>query len=170
MQVARDLVSMKSKEIRLRYTEYAVGEALPEADAELVRAAALAREQAYAPYSSYKVGAALRLEDGTVVVGNNQENAAYPSGLCAERVALFAARAQFSDKRIVVLAVITESHENQFPASPCGSCRQVMIEFEQLQGQPIRLIMANTAGAALVFDQLADLLPLCFTNHQLKGV
>ena len=151
----------------LRYAEYAAGEAMDKADAELVEAALAARENAYAPYSNYKVGAALVLSDGTVVVGNNQENAAYPSGLCAERVALFAARAQFPYEAIVALAVVTSGEPHDSPASPCGSCRQVMTEYEQLQGQAMRLIMVNTSKAAVVFDRASDLLPFCFTCEQL---
>ena len=151
----------------LRYAEYTAGEAMDKTDAELVEAALAARENAYAPYSNYKVGAALVLSDGTIVVGNNQENAAYPSGLCAERVALFAARAQFPNQAILALAVVTTGEPHDSPASPCGSCRQVMTEFEQLQGHAMRLIMANTSKAAVVFDRASDLLPFCFTCEQL---
>lgn len=140
---------------------------MPNDDAALIAAAIDAREHAYAPYSNYKVGAALRLADGRVVVGNNQENAAYPSGLCAERVAMFSARAQYSDQAIAALAVVTAGGMDEPPASPCGSCRQVMVEFEQLQQRPMRFIMANMAGSALVFDSVRELLPFCFTCEQL---
>jgi cytidine deaminase len=158
---------MKTNQVLLHYTEYKAGEALLEGDALLVSAALNARENAYAPYSNYKVGAALLLSDGTIVVGNNQENAAYPSGLCAERVALFAARAQYPKQAILALAVVTSGEPDDSPASPCGSCRQVMAEFEQLQGKAMRLIMANTSKAAVVFDRASDLLPFCFTCEQL---
>lgn len=158
---------MKMNQVLLRYAEFSAGETLPDDDAELLAAAIDAREHAYAPYSKYKVGAALRLADGRVVVGNNQENAAYPSGLCAERVALFAARAQYSDQEIVALAVVTAGAAGESPASPCGSCRQVMVEFERLQQNPMRFIMANMAGSALVFDSVRELLPFCFTCEQL---
>jgi cytidine deaminase len=82
-------------------------------------------------------------------------------------VALFAARAQYSDQDIVALAVVTEGAAGESPASPCGSCRQVMVEFEQRQPQAIRLLLANTAGDALVFERASDLLPFCFTCEQL---
>lgn len=159
--------NMKTNQVLLCYTEFSGDESLPNEDAALLAAAIEARENAYAPYSNYKVGAALRLADGRVVVGNNQENAAYPSGLCAERVALFAARAQYSEQEILALAVVTAGVPGESPASPCGSCRQVMVEFEQLQQQSIRFIMANMSGDALVFERVSDLLPFCFTCAQL---
>ncbi len=156
---------MKKEQVLLSYTEFESLDELTEQDRELVARATQARLRAYAPYSNYFVGAALRLDDGTIVEGNNQENAAYPSGLCAERVAIFAAKANFPNSEIHELAVITDSQP--IPASPCGSCRQVMVEFENNQTHPIRLLLANTAGQVLIIERASDLLPLCFTCAQL---
>lgn len=149
----------------LTYTEFDGLESLLPDDRTLVLRAIEARKRAYAPYSKFFVGAALRLDDGTIVEGNNQENAAYPSGLCAERVAIFAAKANHPDRDISDLAVVTDG--GMLPASPCGSCRQVMVEFENNQQTPIRLILANMKGRVLIIDRAADLLPLCFTCDQL---
>lgn len=158
---------MKKERVLLTYTEYESFDQLSHDDQALIHHALEARERAYAPYSNYLVGAALRLDDQSVVEGNNQENAAYPSGLCAERVAIFAAKANQPQRSITSLAVVTNS--NPLPASPCGSCRQVMVEFENLQQTPIRLLLANTSGRVLLIDRAADLLPLCFTCEQLGG-
>lgn len=141
---------------------------LSDQDRALFEAAITAREMAYAPYSNYKVGAALRLESGRIVLGNNQENAAYPSGLCAERVALFAARAQYPNERIEAIAVLTAGALPALPASPCGACRQVMVEFEALQRSPIQVMLASIDGRAMFVSSAAELLPFCFTCEQLE--
>ncbi len=159
---------MKQEQVLLTYTEYESVDSLGESDRTLVHEASAARNKAYAPYSDFKVGAALRLSDGRIVTGNNQENAAYPSGLCAERVALFAARAQFPDQSIVALAIVTQTPLGSLPASPCGSCRQVMVEFEANQPAPFRVIMVNERANAVVMERASDLLPMCFTCAQLK--
>lgn len=133
---------------------------------DLIDIAFESREQAYAPYSFYKVGAAVRLEDQTVIRGNNQENAAYPSGLCAERVALFHAGAVHPDKKVRDLAIVTRSN-GALPAASCGSCRQVMLEFEHRQTEPIRIIMADDSGNVLIASSVKDLLPLSFEPDRL---
>jgi cytidine deaminase len=119
---------------------------------------------AYAPYSKFKVGAAVLLEDGTVITGNNQENIAYPSGLCAERVALFAAGANNADKQVRSIAITAEGDllKDSEIVSPCGGCRQVMLETERRQKSPCRIILVGQNGNALVFNSAEDLLPLAF--------
>lgn len=156
-------------ELKIELDLYETRDQLNTADQELVAAAAEARMRAYAPYSEYKVGAALRLADGSIITGNNQENAAYPSGLCAERVALFAASSQFPDAVFTAIAVMTDSGIAEGnPAAPCGSCRQVLVEYESKQHHPIRVLMAGSERRVLVAHAAADLMPLCFTRQVLK--
>jgi cytidine deaminase len=131
---------------------------------QLVEKALEASRNAYAPYSSFHVGAALLLDDGSVICGNNQENAAYPSGLCAERVALFYANATYPDTAVQTIAVVAKGDliaENEC-VSPCGSCRQVMIQSESRQEKPIRIILVAQNGKALVFGKASDLLIFAF--------
>jgi cytidine deaminase len=136
---------------------------LPAADAALLQMATQAMRQAYAPYSHFHVGAAVLLENGETVCGNNQENAAYPSGLCAERVALFYASAKYPGVAVRAIAINsgTNGEENAQPVYPCGSCRQVLLEYEMRSGNPIRIIMGS-AGKTHVVNSVSDLLPLHF--------
>ncbi|WP_266204371.1 cytidine deaminase [Pontibacter kalidii] len=132
----------------------------------------LAREaanDAYAPYSNFLVGAALLLEDGSLFKGSNQENAAYPSGLCAERTALFALSAHYPKSRIKLLAVTARRrHEQEFmPAMPCGACRQVMAEYEFRQQEPIPVLLQASDGKYYRFKSVGDLLPFQFTPESL---
>ena len=152
------------KTITIDYQEYNSVEELPLDDAGLLRKAVEAAEGAYAPYSSFHVGAALRLKDGTVVVGSNQENVAYPSGLCAERTAIFAASAQNPHCRdYEALAIVGRNAEGQLcEASPCGACRQVLSEYEHRQGHPLRMICYLGEGRVRVFLSVASLLPFSF--------
>lgn len=133
-------------------------------DRELMQRAVEAAEGAYAPYSGFHVGAAVRLKDGSVVVGSNQENVAYPSGLCAERTALFAASAQRPDCRdYEALAIVGRDAEGILcEASPCGACRQVLSEYEHVQGHSLRLLCHLDGGRVRVFGSVADLLPFSF--------
>ncbi len=121
---------------------------------------------AYAPYSNFLVGAALLLADGSLFKGSNQENAAYPSGLCAERTALFAHGAHFPDKQIRMIAVTARrrSESNFIPAMPCGACRQVMAEYEHRQETPIAVLLQAPNGTFYRFKAVADLLPFQFTG------
>ncbi|GHT70383.1 cytidine deaminase [Bacteroidia bacterium] len=133
------------------------------ADAALIRHAMDASNNAYVPYSHFKVGAAALLANGEVITGCNQENAAYPSGLCAERVALFAAGARFPDVAVKALAIVAQD-ETRFtpqPAYPCGACRQVMLEVERRGGSPLKVIMAGAEKIEIV-QRSKDLLPLQF--------
>ena len=133
-------------------------------DRELINEARKATERSYAPYSKFNVGAAVRLSDGTIVSGNNQENAAYPSGLCAERTTLFWANAQYPHLAVdtLVIAARNENGELERPISPCGACRQVILEVEKRYDKPIRIILYGTKEIYLIEQGIKALLPLCF--------
>jgi len=133
-------------------------------DAELLEQAHEATKNSYAPYSKFHVGAAARLANGVIVKGNNIENAAYPSGLCAERVTLFAAQAQYPDVPVEALAITacSEHAEVTEPVAPCGACRQVMVETEQRSGLPMRIICQGHTGPVFVFDGVETLMPFIF--------
>lgn len=133
-------------------------------DAELLREAHEATGSSYAPFSKFHVGAAVRLANGVVVRGSNIENAAYPSGLCAERVALFAAQAQYPDVAVEALAITACSEVTDVtePVAPCGACRQVMVETEQRSGIPMRIICQGNTGKVFVFDGVETLMPFIF--------
>ncbi len=136
---------------------------------KLIQAARKAAEDAYAPYSGFHVGAAVLLENGEVLSGNNQENAAYPDGLCAERVALFAANASFPDQAIRSLAIAARLKGDFLdqPVHPCGSCRQALLESENRFGQPIRILMYGKESIHIAAS-VRDLLPLSFDASFLK--
>ena len=138
-------------------------------DQALMEKAEKATEAAYAPYSEFHVGAAVQLDNGEVILGNNQENIAYPSGLCAERVAVFAAMANFPNAVIETIAVYAHSDrfELKEAVSPCGACRQVLAEYESRQGKPIRVILSS-GGKILILNSSHDLLPLVFNPSGFK--
>lgn len=137
---------------------------LPAADREVVEAARRATANSYAVYSHFNVGAAVRLEDGTIVCGTNQENAAYPSGLCAERTTLFWANSQYPDKAVDLLAIAarTDSGELERPIPPCGACRQVILETEKRFNRPVRIILYGSSECYVIEDGIKALLPLSF--------
>lgn len=128
-----------------------------------------ATNHAYAPYSKFQVGAAVLLEDGTIITGTNQENAAYPSGMCAERVALFAAIAAHPEAKIMKLAVVAKRKNNKelSPATSCGPCRQVMLEFELRQKTTFEVVMLNQEHKWVKAPSAESLLPFCFTHASL---
>lgn len=138
-------------------------------DKKLLKQAIKAAERAYAPYSNFYVGAAVLLANGTIVTGNNQENAAYPSGLCAERVAIFHAASQFPKTKIIAIAISAKSMHKTLKSalSPCGACRQAMSEYESKFNSPIKLIMGGSKKEIYVSRSVANLLPLAFTNKSL---
>ena len=142
---------------------------LPEAVFCLMQVAIQARNAAYAPYSQFNVGAALRLDNGEIVIGNNQENAAYPSGLCAERVAIYQAGAKYPNAKIVEMAITATSQKHKVtdPIPPCGACRQSIAEYEIRQEQPIAIYFMGEEGKILKSDSLSDLLPLTFQKSHL---
>ncbi len=160
---------MKEKKITIRIRQY-TREELDEESRHLLGEADKAAKSAYAPYSAFRVGAALLLENGKIITGNNQENAAYPSGLCAERVAVFYAGAQYPDVAITALALTarTPAGITGEPAYPCGACRQVLLESESRSGKPIRIIMAGKDTVDVV-DSVKDLLPKNFDKRFLEG-
>ena len=139
-------------------------------DRALVDAARNATKGSYAPYSRFNVGAALRLECGTVVTGSNQENAAYPSGLCAERVALFAAGANYPDKAVETMVIAARNADGELsrPISPCGACRQVMLETESRHKRVMRIILFGTDGCYVIDGGAKELLPLSFDSDFLN--
>lgn len=132
----------------------------------LIQAAKNACASAYAPYSHFQVGAAVLLDNGNIVIGSNQENAAFPSGLCAERVALFAAASQFPENKAIALAIAAR-HENgsftQNAVSPCGACRQVMTETEKRFQHPLKVLLYGESEIICI-ESAQELLPLSFTD------
>ena len=160
---------MKEYEISTRMRSYQ-WEELSESQRALVTVAKEQTERSYCPYSHFHVGAAALLSNGVIIRGANQENAAYPSGLCAERSALFAAGAQYPDQPVEKLAIacFTDGHFTKEPGAPCGACRQVMLETEHRYGGKMEVILFGE-NETLVFDSAADLLPLIFVSENLKG-
>ncbi len=144
-------------------------EELPKNIRELMAKAQQVREDAYAPYSHFKVGAAILLESGKITVGSNQENAAYPSGLCAERVAIFHTGAVFPKERIVAMAVAAKAPNQVLdkPVGSCGACRQSMAEYEQRQNNPIAVYFMGETGKIIKVASVKDLLPLGFDSKYL---
>lgn len=138
-------------------------------DRELVERAVQATHNAYAEYSHFYVGAAVRLADGNIVIGANQENAAFPSGLCAERTALFAAQANHPDQSVLTLAIAARNENGLLdePISPCGACRQVILGVEDRYKQPIRILLYGKKGVYRV-SSAKDLLPLSFVDSSMK--
>ena len=139
------------------------------ADRELIEQAMKATDNAYAEYSHFYVGAALRLADGRIVIGANQENAAFPSGLCAERTAVFSAQANFPDQSIDALALVARNDNGLIdnPVTPCGACRQVLLGVEERYGLPMRILMYGKSGVYSV-GSAKDLLPLSFVDSSMK--
>lgn len=161
---------MKKHKLTLSFLEFNSIDELNDDDRTLLLKAKEAAKSAYAPYSKFRVGAAVRLADGTIVIGCNQENAVYPVGLCAERVALFSAQAQYPDQPIIALAVTAIGSDGTIaqPVPPCGSCRQVMIEVESRHNQPLRVIMQGEEGPIIVSEKMEDMMPLTFAEDFLK--
>lgn len=156
---------MTEKKLIIDYLEYDSLKEMTPQDQELVKAANEARQGSYSPYSKFQVGAALLLENGVIVKGANQENAAYPSGLCAERTAMFAASANYPDVPFDTLAVSAADHgiQCELPASPCGSCRQVMAEYQKKYGRPLKIILVGEKRIRK-FWKVDDVLPFIFDS------
>ena len=156
---------MTSKEIKITYCEFESVEQLESADKALAEAAIEATSLSYAPYSNFNVGAAVMFEDAAIIKGANQENTAYPSGLCAERTALFYAAASRPDVAITAIAVAGSQNgilcEN--PVTPCGACRQVMAEYQKKSGVPMSILLIGSSKI-WKFSKVEDLLPLIFDN------
>lgn len=152
------------KEYKFSYQYYESVELLNSDDIELVNKSKEAMNNAYAPYSNFKVGASLRLKNGEIILGNNQENIAYPSGLCAERVALFHAGAMHPKEVIETICVIAKGELISFDSilSPCGACRQVMLESEKRQEHPLRVLLVNQNDSVILVDSAKYFLPFTF--------
>ena len=152
------------KEFRFDYKLFSDWRELNEMDKGLIQHAFDAMENAYAPYSKFRVGAVALMEDGSIIKGNNQENIAYPSGLCAERVALFYAGANFPGKVVQKLVIVAKGElmATEQLLSPCGGCRQVMLETENRQNSPIEVLLVNQDNRVLILNSVKDLLPFGF--------
>ncbi|WP_372746575.1 cytidine deaminase [Lutibacter sp.] len=155
---------MEKVEIKTQITVFDSINELPADVKKLMDAAIDAKQNAYAPYSKFKVGAALLLEDGTVIKGNNQENAAYPSGMCAERVAIWKASSDYPTKKILKLAISASSASQILnePVAPCGGCRQTLSEYELKQKDKIEVYFMGEIGKVIMTDSLLNLLPIAF--------
>ncbi len=160
----------EQRTITFSYTEFSNDTELDAEDKNLLDRARLALKKAYAPYSKFNVGAALLMEDGTIIEGNNQENVAYPSGLCAERVALYYAGAQFPDQHVVKIAISAQAEEFDvdYPITPCGACRQALLEYETNAHAHIQVILAGASGKVIKVPSVRSMLPLSFNEQKLK--
>lgn len=160
---------MQEKKIELNFISAHFSE-LDTQEQELINNAKSVFQTAYAPYSGFIVGASILLENGKIINGSNQENVAYPSGLCAERVAMFYVGAKFPDIKIktIAVSVLSKSFEVKDVISPCGACRQVMAEYEDKQGEPIKVILHSPKDQVLIANKVEDLLPFMFKSPDLK--
>jgi cytidine deaminase len=155
---------MKKIKIESKFIVYDSIEELTIPIQKLLKKAAEAREKAYAPYSQFLVGAALELENGVIILGNNQENASYPSGLCAERTAIYYAGAEFPNQKILRMAIVAGSTKNPTtkPIPPCGACRQALSEYELKQSNPLELYFMGTSGEIASSKSVENILPWVF--------
>lgn len=156
---------MEHKNIVTKIEVYSYNE-LSEADKKVVDAAKNATKTSYTPYSHFNVGAAVLLDNGEIVAGSNQENAAFPSGTCAERTTVFYAHARYPEAKMLTLAIaaFSDGHFQESPISPCGACRQAILEYENLAKQPIRIILYGEKETFVCPDGISSLLPFCFTE------
>ena len=160
---------MKTNNLKCEITVYDSQKDLTNDVIQLMKAAEKAQKKAYAPYSKFMVGAALRLENGEIITGSNQENAAYPSGLCAERTAIFYASSQYPNQKILQMAVSAGSITKLTtrPIPPCGACRQALAEYEQKQNTPIELYFKGNEGDIAYSKSVENILPWIFDKNQL---
>ncbi|MBE6237548.1 MAG: cytidine deaminase [Bacteroidales bacterium] len=156
---------MTNKEIKIEYYEYDSINGLSPEETNLANAAIEATAQSYAPYSNFNVGAAVMYEDGEIIKGSNQENAAFPSGLCAERTALFYAGSSRPGVPIKALAIAAGQNGVlcKSPVTPCGACRQVMAEYQTMSGRPMTILLIGSERVWR-FSDVEDLLPLIFDS------
>jgi cytidine deaminase len=160
---------MKEIKIESTFTIYDTIEELTISAQKLLNKASEAREKAYAPYSQFLVGAALELENGVIILGNNQENASYPSGLCAERTAIYYAAAEFPNQKILRMAIVAGSTKNPTakPIPPCSACRQALSEYEVKQSKPLELYFMGTSGKIASSKSVENILPWVFDKKVL---
>lgn len=159
---------MKEKTLNIQYEVAQLSE-LSQQEQELVQQAKAATDNSYANYSHFHVGAACLLADGRIVIGANQENAAFPSGLCAERSAIFAAQSNYPEQPITTLAIAARNEHGflKSPISPCGACRQVILEIEDRYKQPVRILLYGE-DSTYCFRSVKDLLPFSFVDANMK--
>ncbi len=157
---------MKNITITTEFSVFDTIQDLPDDIQDLMEQAVAIRKKAYAPYSKFRVGVAIILDNGKIILGSNQENAAYPSGLCAERVAIFHAGSNYPEAKIVTMAITAASDSNQTttPIPPCGSCRQSIAEYEIKQQTPIEIYFMGEIGAIYKSESLKNLLPFMFNK------
>lgn len=156
---------MVQKELKIAYTEFKDINEMDPMDKELIEASIDAMRGSYAPYSKFNVGAAVRLSDGSIIKGSNQENAAYPSGICAERTAMFYANS-IADGRTMTSIAIVASQDGSIcnnPVSPCGACRQVMAEYQTKSGHNMRILL-HGSSKTMVFEKVDNILPFIFDS------
>jgi cytidine deaminase len=160
---------MTNREIKIAFEEYTSLKELTDTDQNLCLEAIKAMGSSYSPYSKFRVGAALRLKSGKIIHGSNQENVAYPSGLCAERVALFHWGATYPDDPIESIAITAHTHDFELlkPVTPCGSCLQVLAEYEKKQGEKIRVILYCQDGPVWITSGAESFLPFLFFEDRL---
>lgn len=156
---------MENKSYHFEYQKYNNSNELTEPYKTLIGFSIKAAEKAYAPYSKFRVGAAILLENGEILTGNNQENASYPVGICAERTLLSYVHANFPDLKKLKLAISVLDTDKD--VSPCGLCRQTLLEYENFQNQPLEIILHNASDSVLVIPSASALLPLHFDNQSL---
>ncbi|HNQ59071.1 MAG TPA: cytidine deaminase [Bacteroidales bacterium] len=161
---------MKTLTLITEIEEFDSVDQLPEKDKELLLEAREAASKAYAPYSNFKVGAAIRMGNGKIVQGSNQENSSYPVGCCAERTALFYASSCFWGEKICAIAIAsqTTNSDGTRPLSPCGMCRQAILEYEILQQAPIRILMLSGSTKVWIAPSAVSLLPFQFDHQYLE--
>jgi cytidine deaminase len=152
---------MNKKSLNIEFVEYESTNGIDRDLLDLLTQAEDNLQNAYAPYSNFKVSAVCKMENEEIIAGTNQENGAYPSGICAERVAVFAAKSQFPDQNIDKIVITTEQ-SSEDPVSPCGACRQVLIEYEITQNQPIEIILKSGDSKIWHFSSVKDILPFAF--------
>jgi cytidine deaminase len=160
---------MNKKSITVEYSEFEAVHELADIDIKLINKAIDIAKKSYSPYSKFPVGAAILLDNGKIYAGNNQENIAYPSGTCAERTVLNYVHANFPKNKIETIAITALNTLSLVPVTPCGFCRQVLVEMEQNQGAKIKVILHKIKGSTYVFASAASLLPLVFDDATLKG-
>lgn len=161
---------MKEQKLTFQFTVFETIDELNDADRELLKSAREATGLAYAPYSNFNVAASARLKNDEIVCGTNQENASYPVGICAERVLLSSVSALHPGAKIDSIAVTYQpvNGRSSIPASPCGLCRQTLLEYEQRQGSPIRILLSGMEGEVYLLETVSDLLPLSFGKINLE--
>ena len=162
---------MKKQKLEIEYSVFKSRDELSDEDKMLVIKAKEVSEKAYCPYSKFRVGAAVLLDNGEIFTANNQENASYPEGLCAERIALFYAMAQYPNQKIKSIAVCgnPQKFEMTHFIAPCGGCRQVMLECEHRGKEKIRILLSGTSGEVLLIEGVENLLPFQFSGKDLVG-